>query len=477
MIWSISWKNVWRNKTRSMVVIVAVMLGLLGGVFSGAVMLGMIKQRIKSAISNEVSHIQIHHPEYFSNKEIKYTFSTKNIIANLENNKLVKAYAPRTKIVAMANTSSAGTGVIAYGIIPELEKQTTEIYKRILPNAGTYFNEKKSKTPSILISANLAKKLKLLRYKLDSNSFANLKEQNIDTEIIDSLKKIENKRFRKEDDFKQAIIDLIGVNYSNKYATIITNSAIEYKLRSKIILNFANTEKNLVQSAFKISGIYKTSNAMFDELSVFIKKSDLDKLAIIPSNQAHEIAILTTDFKASEFLAKTLKTMFSDLSVQQWSDLQPDLKMTTEYMNMSFYILTIFILFALAFGIINTMLMAILERIKELGMLMAVGMNKKRVFTMIMLESVFLTFIGGIIGIIISTILVLILNRTGIDLQSLYGQGLESVGYSAIIYPEISMKYLLGTSVLVILTGIVSSIYPARKAIHLNPAEAVRTDN
>jgi len=108
-------------------------------------------------------------------------------------------------------------------------------------------------------------------------------------------------------------------------------------------------------------------------------------------------------------------------------------------------------------------------------MLMAVGMNRLRVFTMIVLETVFLSLTGGIIGIVLAVMLTAITGKTGIDL-SLWAQGLNSFGYDSVIYPEIGFDSIVGVTILVIITGIISAIYPARKAIKLKPAEAIRID-
>jgi ABC-type antimicrobial peptide transport system permease subunit len=150
--------------------------------------------------------------------------------------------------------------------------------------------------------------------------------------------------------------------------------------------------------------------------------------------------------------------------------------MTADYMNIYLFVIIGFILFALAFGIINTMLMAILERTKELGMLMAIGMNKKRVFSMIMMETVFLTMVGAIIGILIGGLLVGITGKTGLDFSA-FSDGFESMGWAAIVYPTIDSFFFFSIVALVIITGILSSIIPARKALSLNPVEAIRSDN
>ena len=121
------------------------------------------------------------------------------------------------------------------------------------------------------------------------------------------------------------------------------------------------------------------------------------------------------------------------------------------------------------------LLMVVLERTKELGMLTAIGMNKKRVFNMIMLESVFLSLVGGVVGMTVSRVLIAFTATNGINFQG-YEEGFEAMGYSAHIYPVITPTFFITVTVLIIITGILSSIYPALKALKLDPADALRTE-
>ncbi len=102
-----------------------------------------------------------------------------------------------------------------------------------------------------------------------------------------------------------------------------------------------------------------------------------------------------------------------------WKELSPEMSYLTETMDMYMYIFIIIILLALLFGIINTMLMVVMERRKEIGMLMAIGMQKFKIFRMIVVESILLSLVGGIVGIIIGAGVA----RIGQTIQSIFPCG------------------------------------------------------
>ena len=143
-------------------------------------------------------------------------------------------------------------------------------------------------------------------------------------------------------------------------------------------------------------------------------------------------------------------------------------------MNQYMFLFLIIILLALSFGIVNTMLMVIMERVHELGMLMAIGMNRTRIFLMIMLETIFLSLTGGILGIIIGYALSRYLGKVGLNLN-FWKDAFAELGYSTNIYHDINSMTMIITTIMVILTGVISSLYPAYKALKLNPVESIRT--
>ena len=135
-------------------------------------------------------------------------------------------------------------------------------------------------------------------------------------------------------------------------------------------------------------------------------------------------------------------------------------------------IMTVLML-GLAFGIINTMLMTVMERTRELGMLMAIGMNKRRTFSMLMYETILLSFLGCPIGMGIAWLTVWYFGKHGIDLSA-FSKGLQNFGFSTMIYTSLANKSYLQVSIMVLITAILAAIYPGLKAIRLKPAEAIR---
>ena len=474
MIWSIAWKNVWRNKKRSLVVIVAVTLGIIAGVLLVGIMEGWIKTRLNDAIYNEVSHIQIHNNEFIKNEEIDLTVrNPEELTRSIDSMQEIIGWVKRTKIIAMANTPWANTGVILYGVDPEKEKQVTEIYKKIVQDGGKYLD---AQSPGdILISDKTAELLKLKQYIVTDSIIEKLRGENVPITVLTKLETIKDKRFRSPKDFREALRKEFNKKELDRFGLLITDNALDYRIRNKVQITISDMEGTPIQGIFRLCGIYKTTNTGFDQTTAFVNAGELAKLYGGENILTHEIAILLNNIDDADIVKEKLSRIPGDNSVMTWKELAPDAAMMNDFMIMYYFIFIGIIMLALAFGIINTMLMAILERTKELGMLMAIGMNRRRIFTMIMLETIFLTTVGAVAGILLGWAIVEALGKTGIHFAG-WGEGFEAVGFAARVYPVVTFEFFVFTTIMVITTAIISSIWPARKALKLNPVEALRTE-
>jgi ABC-type lipoprotein release transport system permease subunit len=250
---------------------------------------------------------------------------------------------------------------------------------------------------------------------------------------------------------------------------------LKVRLHSKLVVTLQDSQGHLTNEAFRVCGIYSIGNGMFEEVNVFMLKTDLARVVQLDENTTHEMVIHLKDHDTMDANTITIAKKHSGLLVQNWQQLTPELGILNEYGNIYIYFFIGIILLSLGFGIVNTMLMAVMERVKEIGMLMAVGMSKFRVFWMLMLETVLLTLTGGFFGIVLGIIVTLATMKTGINL-SFYAKGLEDMGYSSHVFPVIEFEMVSVIVILVFVTGLIASIYPARKALKYKPAEAIRID-
>ena len=250
---------------------------------------------------------------------------------------------------------------------------------------------------------------------------------------------------------------------------------LNVKLHSKIVITLQDMDNNITAGAYRIAGIFKTSNSNFDEMNVFVRYDDLSRLLALPEGASHEIAIFVDDNEMVDIIQNKVKEFIPDYEILNWKEISPELSYLTEIMDMYMYIFIIIILLALLFGIINTMLMVILERRKEIGMLMAVGMNKIKVFTLILVETVQLSLVGGVVGVFAGGLISAYFETHAINM-SMFAEGLSKIGWDSMVYCSVETDMILNVTIMVIIAGIIASVYPAYKALKYDPAEALRME-
>lgn len=243
--------------------------------------------------------------------------------------------------------------------------------------------------------------------------------------------------------------------------------------RSRVVLSFQGLDGTIIYAAFRVTGIFRTESTMFDRSTVFIRENDI--LSLLNSDPVyHEIAIRANSVQSVDSIYNHLLNSYSGLSVQSWKELAPELKLMDEMIGLQLSIFLGVILFALLFGITNTMLMSVMERVREFGVLMAIGMKRRRVFSMIILETITLSLVGGVVGMILAAITIAYFGFAGINLSA-FAAGLSEWGLGAILYPTLPIYFYASITIMILLTAVFSAVYPAIKAIRLKPAAAIRT--
>jgi putative ABC transport system permease protein len=267
-----------------------------------------------------------------------------------------------------------------------------------------------------------------------------------------------------------------------RYLSDVNNEiVISKKLADKLEVDTGNNVVVMVNTlqgpigmeSFVITGIYQSANSEFDKMYVYIPLNSSQQLLGIGSS-IHEFAIILNDLKLLPVVEKNLESKLnSNTEILNYKELIP---IIASYIDMYDEMMIIFYLIigvAVMFGSSNAMLMSVIERIREFGVLMSIGMSNWKIFRMILVEALIMGLIGTIAGFLIGYLVYLPLSYTGIDF-SFYAESLESWGAGSIMYPVLEIGSILNSILVVPVAILFGAVYAARKAIKLQPTEALR---
>ncbi|WP_243664912.1 ABC transporter permease [Rhodothermus marinus] len=184
--------------------------------------------------------------------------------------------------------------------------------------------------------------------------------------------------------------------------------------------------------------------------------------------------MLLDDARQADALKARLQATLPDtLEVLTYRDVVPLLVMQRDLYAEMMYLIYLIIGVALIFGIINAMLMAVLERLPEFGVLRAIGMSEGRLFLLVSLESLLLGLLGTAIGWALSLPVYAYLARHGLDL-AVFSEALAAFGVGSVIYPRLTLRVVWNAWLIIPLVAWLGALYPAWRAIHVEPVEAMR---
>lgn len=248
---------------------------------------------------------------------------------------------------------------------------------------------------------------------------------------------------------------------------------MKLKTGAKLVLTFADKDDNLISSAFRIAGIYQSGNDPLDEMNVYLLQSTLNEL-LQTGNGFHELAVHLRKDADLPALLQELRRSYPQLRIESWQDLSPETDLMVKTVDQYSVIILAIVLVALAFGILNTMLMAVLERTREIGMMTALGMSRLRIFFLVMMETIFLTLAGAPLGLGPAFLITSHYQKNGLDLSGMGEDMMASFGFETMVYPEFPWDKITMVLIMVGITALLACLLPSWKALRMQPVEALK---
>ena len=246
---------------------------------------------------------------------------------------------------------------------------------------------------------------------------------------------------------------------------------LETRLGKRVVVMSQDPENAISERGFRIVGVFKAELESLEESMVYASR-DVVQSMLEMGTDVSEIAVLGFDYRAPEGLASSIRSVVpTETEVLSWLKLDPDLGTMMRVMNGFVVVWMVVIFLALSFGLVNTLMMAIFERVREIGLMRALGMRPSAIVYQILVESIMLLVLGLVIGNLMALGTIALL-KDGIDI-SVVAEGMEMMGASSMLYPVLQWADLVLANAVVIVLGIITSLLPAWRAAQYRPVEAL----
>jgi len=250
---------------------------------------------------------------------------------------------------------------------------------------------------------------------------------------------------------------------------------LRLKAGDNVSLSVNTTNGDVAEQKFVVRGIYSTNTYAFDSATIFLP---LAKAQAITQTQNHAstIFVLLKDISSTDSVAGALKVSDlkgADLKVLTWKDLNPLILDWETTANSYISILYMIILAIAASVIVNTLIMSVYERTREIGVLSAIGMRGGRIMSLFLAESALLAVGGVLMGVLLGLLAVYLFNINGFYIGKM---GLTGFMVSDTIFAKLTLNSTINLSIVTFIVTILAGLYPSIMASRLQPVEALRAE-
>ena len=246
---------------------------------------------------------------------------------------------------------------------------------------------------------------------------------------------------------------------------------LETRVGKRVVLMSQDPDNEIADRGFRVVGLFHAEMAATEESYAFIGKHTAQDMLRI-GDSVTEVVFVGDDYRDVEPVYEKVAGLVDDsVLVSRWTEVDTYLGTMMGMMDGFMLIWVIVIFLALSFGLVNTLVMAVFERIREIGLMLALGMKPAMILGQIIIESMMLLGVGLVIGDLLAWATIKPLEG-GIDI-SIVAEGMEMFGASSMLYPNLAIDDVILSNVVVMILGFLASLSPAWRASRYEPVEAI----
>ncbi len=250
---------------------------------------------------------------------------------------------------------------------------------------------------------------------------------------------------------------------------------LETELGKRVVLMSQDPENDIADRGFRVVGLFSADVESYEETYVFAGKETVQQLLGV-GDRVTSIVVLGDDYRNVEPVYEKVQALVDGgVTVSRWTELDTYLGAMLRVMDGFVLVWVIVIFLALSFGLVNTLVMAVFERVREIGLMLALGMKPSSILGQIVIESMMLLVIGLLIGNLLAWATIRPLEG-GIDI-SVVAEGMAMMGAASVLYPQLRLEDVILANAVVLILGFFASLSPAWRASRLQPIEAITKVN
>jgi putative ABC transport system permease protein len=250
---------------------------------------------------------------------------------------------------------------------------------------------------------------------------------------------------------------------------------LKVRLGEKIVVMTQARGGELATAAYRVSGIFATESASFDDAMAFVTLPAAQALLALGTRVSTINLRLDDRSQLPEVVAQLgPQISASGHNLVPWQELLPQLDEMVQYIIVIRSIVVSIVLAVVALAIMNTVFMSVAERTRELGLMLAVGTRPAAIVRIVAYETAALMALASIVGYGAGALLVGYVGRIGVDQSGFFRDYSSIPGVTGIIYPTLIWASILAPGVILFIASVLASMYPARQAARLDPVKALR---